>query len=394
MTSSTRPAPGRYSASLPGVREDGVRRGAPISNVLDARQRRRIRQTGLAGRASVHGQGARPDAKAGRRKSGACAIVTAGSRGDVAPFTGLGERLEQAGHQAAIAAHGFFGDLVRGCGLEHRLLPGDPIEMARARIAAPSPEDARTVFSGFLEQLGEGLIEAVNAGADVVLSALGPAPLSRVVAEGFAIPSIGTYLVPAVPTAQFPLPGWPHPGDLGPAGNLAAGRDQLDRAADLHAESLPRLRARLGLPSTDSAGVEPPKGWPICHGFSPTVVPRPDDWPPEVRVTGYWWPARPTGWQPPAGLCEFLEAGAPPVFIGFGSMAPPGLDWLTEVVTAAVADAGVRAVVQAGWAGLAPVGDDIMLVGDVPQSDPRRPRRCDPLVPRRAGLPQPRRRRR
>jgi sterol 3beta-glucosyltransferase len=85
-----------------------------------------------------------------------------------------------------------------------------------------------------------------------------------------------------------------------------------------------------------------------------------------VRVTGYWWPARPTGWQPPGGLLDFLQAGAAPVFIGFGSMAPPGREWLTEVVAAAVKQARVRAVVQAGWAGLDPFGDDIMLIGDVP----------------------------
>jgi sterol 3beta-glucosyltransferase len=53
-------------------------------------------------------------------------IVTAGSRGDVAPFTGLGQRLQQAGHQVALAAHGRFADLVRECGLEYRALPGDP----------------------------------------------------------------------------------------------------------------------------------------------------------------------------------------------------------------------------------------------------------------------------
>ena len=38
-------------------------------------------------------------------------IVTAGWRGDVRPFTGLDERLEQAGHQVVVAAHGFFDDL-------------------------------------------------------------------------------------------------------------------------------------------------------------------------------------------------------------------------------------------------------------------------------------------
>jgi UDP:flavonoid glycosyltransferase YjiC (YdhE family) len=291
-------------------------------------------------------------------------IVTAGSRGDVAPFTGLARRLEQAGHRVAIAAHGAFADLVRGCGVAYRPLPGDPVALARARLAAPSPEAGRAVFAAFLDRLGEGLIAAVAAGADVLLTAFGPAPLSRVVAAGFGIPSVGTYLVPAVPTARFPLPGWPGPGDLGPAGNLAAGRALLDQAAPLYAAPLARLRARLGLPTADTP--QPAAGWPICHGFSPAVVPRPDDWPPEARVTGYWWPARPTGWQPPTDLLDFLQAGPAPVFVGFGSMAPDEGERLTEVVAAAVARAGVRAVVQAGWAGLAPVGDDILPVGDVP----------------------------
>ena len=52
-------------------------------------------------------------------------IVTAGSRGDVAPFAGLGQRLQQAGHQVALAAHARFAGLVREAGLEYRALPGD-----------------------------------------------------------------------------------------------------------------------------------------------------------------------------------------------------------------------------------------------------------------------------
>lgn len=293
-------------------------------------------------------------------------IVTAGSRGDVAPFTGLAQQLQQAGHRVALAAHGTFADLVRACGLEYRPLPGDPVALTRARMAAPSPEAARSVFAEFLDQLGDGLIAAA-AGTDLILTAFGPAPLSRVVAEGFGIPSVGTYLVPAVPTREFPLPGSPEPDDPGPAGNLAAGRDLLGRGSSLYAEVVPRLRTRLDLPA--AAGPirgGPPGGWPVCHGFSPTVLPRPADWPPNVGVSGYWWPARPVGWEPPVELVEFLQAGPPPVFIGFGSMAPPRGDRLAEIVEAAVHRAGVRAVVQAGWAGLAPSGDDIMLVGDVP----------------------------
>jgi sterol 3beta-glucosyltransferase len=290
-------------------------------------------------------------------------IVTAGSRGDVAPFTGLGQRLQQAGHQVALAAHDRFADLVHEGGLEHRALPGDPVELVRARTAAPSPEAARSVFAAFLDELGEGLTAATAAGTDILLTAFGPAPLSRLVAEGFGIPSLGVYLAPGVPTREFAPPGWPVTGQLSAADNIAAGREVLARAYSLYTDVLRRMRTRLDLPATTAEA--PPGDWPICHGFSSAVIPRPADWPATVHVTGYWWPARPPGWQPPDLLVDFLSAGPPPVFIGFGSMTP-NREQLHDVVALAVERAGVRAVVQSGWAELGPAGDDILLVGDLP----------------------------
>src|SRR3954449_3178436 len=211
-------------------------------------------------------------------------IVTAGSRGDVAPFTGLGQRLQQAGHQVALAAHDPFADLVRECGLEHRALPGDPVELVRARTAAPSPEAARSVFAAFLDELGDGVVAAVAAGTDLLLTAFGPAPLSRLVAEGFGIPSVGVYLAPGVPTREFPPPGWPVTGQHSPADNIAAGRELLARTGSLYADVLRRLRARLDLPAATGQTPSSPDDWPICHGFSPAVVPRPADWPATVHV--------------------------------------------------------------------------------------------------------------
>jgi sterol 3beta-glucosyltransferase len=292
-------------------------------------------------------------------------ILTAGSRGDVAPFTGLGQRLQQAGYQVALAAHERFADLVRESGLEYRALPGDPVELVRARTAAPSPESAQAVFAGFLDELGEGVITAVAAGTDVLLTAFGPAPLGRLVAEGFGIPSVGVYLAPGVPTREFPPPGWPTDGRDSPAVNLAAGRQLLARTGSLYADVLRRMRARLGLPAAPVETDTPANDWPICHGFSPAVVPRPADWPARVHVTGYWWPARPAGWQPPDMLVDFLMAGPPPVFVGFGSMTAAH-ERLQDVVAVAVKRAGVRAVVQSGWAELTPDGDDVLLVGDLP----------------------------
>src|SRR3954462_12656630 len=210
-----------------------------------------------------------------RRDSMRILIVTAGSRGDVAPFTGLGQRLQRAGHQVALAAHDRFADLVRECGLEYRALPGDPVELVRARTAAPSPAAARSVFATSLDELGDGRVAAAAAGTDILLTAFGPAPLSRLVAQGFGIPSLGVYLAPGVPTREFPPPGWPVTGHLSPADNIAAGRELLARTGSLYAGVLGRLSARLDLAA---ATAEAPDDWPICHGFSPAVVPRPADW--------------------------------------------------------------------------------------------------------------------
>ncbi|WP_028936423.1 glycosyltransferase [Pseudonocardia spinosispora] len=290
-------------------------------------------------------------------------IVTAGSLGDVAPFTGLGVRLRLAGHQVALAAHDRFADLVRACGLEYRALPGDPVALVRARTAAPSPEDAHTVFTGFLDELGEGVVAATAAGTDVLLTAFGPAPLSRLVAQSAGIPSMGVYLVPGLLTREFALPGSSR--QLSPADNHAAGRALLARAGSLHADVLARLRARLDLPPVTEERASPPDNWPICHGYSPSVLPRPTDWPASAHVTGYWWPERPPGWAPPSELADFLDAGPPPVFVGFGSMIPDHAR-LHEVVATAIARAGVRAVVQSGWAELGFTGDDILCVEDLP----------------------------
>jgi UDP:flavonoid glycosyltransferase YjiC (YdhE family) len=130
---------------------------------------------------------------------------------------------------------------------------------------------------------------------------------------------------------------------------------------------VPTWSARLSLPdASEQDGALPPEGWPICHGYSPAVVPRPSDWPAEVQVTGYRWPATPEGWKPPDELVHFLAAGPAPVFVGFGSMTREQSGRLGEIIGAGVTRAGVRAVVQSGWTGLSGAGRDVLTIGDVP----------------------------
>ena len=59
---------------------------------------------------------------------------------------------------------------------------------------------------------------------------------------------------------------------------------------------------------------------PIVYGFSPNLLPRPDDWGDWLRVSGHWFLDEQTEWQPPEELLRFLDLGKPPLYVGFGSM--------------------------------------------------------------------------
>jgi UDP:flavonoid glycosyltransferase YjiC (YdhE family) len=72
----------------------------------------------------------------------------------------------------------------------------------------------------------------------------------------------------------------------------------------------------------------------------------------------------------PEKLQHFLDAGDPPVFVGFGSMTDPDPAASTRLVLDAVQQAGVRAVISEGWAGLArgPLPERVMAVGALPHA--------------------------
>jgi UDP:flavonoid glycosyltransferase YjiC (YdhE family) len=111
------------------------------------------------------------------------------------------------------------------------------------------------------------------------------------------------------------------------------------------------LRDQLNLPRTRPLGfVKMLQTVPTLLTTSPLVTPPPGDWPANVCQTGIWFDDSPA-WDPPADLTEFLAAGDPPVFIGFGSMpsADPSAD--VRLMTHAARQAGRRAVIRPshGW---------------------------------------------
>jgi len=49
-------------------------------------------------------------------------------------------------------------------------------------------------------------------------------------------------------------------------------------------------------------------------------------------VTGYWFLDSPIDYRSPQGLEEFLQAGPPPVYLGFGSILTGDAQKLTDLV--------------------------------------------------------------
>ena len=107
---------------------------------------------------------------------------------------------------------------------------------------------------------------------------------------------------------------------------------------------------------------------PYLYGYSPSVIPKPRDWQDWRHVTGYWFLDRPSDWQPPADLVDFLESGSPPVYIGFGSMMSSNPEERTELVLKALAKAGKRGILLTGWGGLSntDLPDDVFKIESIP----------------------------
>ena len=192
---------------------------------------------------------------------------------------------------------------------------------------------------------------AAAQGADAII--YHPKALGSVhIAERLGIPAFLAFTLPGMtPTRAFPSPMLPF-ADLGPLNRLS--HELFLRYANaLFREPVNRWREEvLGLaPSRHDDrlhGVPVPR----LYGFSPSVVPKPADWDRNSEITGYWF-LDDEEWLPSPSLQGFLQAGPPPVYVGFGSMPLAGPVRTTAMVVEALAMAGQRGILASGWSGLA-----------------------------------------
>lgn len=305
-------------------------------------------------------------------------IIALGSRGDVQPYVALGRGLHAAGHEVRLMTHDAFETIVTAHGLQFWIARGNVQAVAeseemralleKGNFLAISAKTAQAAQKASLEWAEDGL--AACAGADLLIAGIGGLFIGLSLAEKLRLPLLQAYVAPFSPTRDFagvllprPVPTW-----LNRLSHHAV--RQIMWQGSRKADNLVRQQV-LGVPKARFFGPyasAQTRGLPILYGFSPAIVAPPADWPREARVTGYWFLAAETNWSPPPALVDFLAAGPPPVYVGFGSMTNRKPEETAALVTAALAQTGQRAVLMSGWGGLqaAELPDSIFMLEAAP----------------------------
>jgi UDP:flavonoid glycosyltransferase YjiC (YdhE family) len=308
-------------------------------------------------------------------------MIAVGTRGDVQPLVALAKGLRRAGHTVRVATTDEFEALVCEQGLDYFALSGSPSQMiqgADLQAAMGGEGNALSLIRGIVRtirpQFTQGVREAyaVCQGADAVIVSMLGFYAGYHAAEKLGIPFFEGYVLPARPTRAFPSVLLNSAASLGGLGNRLSHvlltrfawliiQPVVNRARrealDLPPVSFPRLFRSLEA-----------RRQPVLNGYSPLVLPRPADWPAWHHVTGWWFLDQPPGWEPPVDLLAFLEAGPPPVYIGYGSMAGRSPERIGALALEALRLTDQRGLLLTGWGGLkvSDLPDSVFVVESAP----------------------------
>ncbi|XSG75869.1 glycosyltransferase [Herpetosiphon llansteffanensis] len=304
-------------------------------------------------------------------------IVSYGSRGDVQPFLALGRALHHVGHTVKLVGPANFADLSQAAGVPFASVGVDIQAYLRERMASLSKSNnsirllksLRNELNELIEQVAHETLHACQ-GTDCII---GTGPQTASFAEKIGVPFIEAVLQPLTPTSAFPSPIVPNWLNLGGFANYLThlGFEQI--FWQIFRPTVNRVRTQvLGLPSygfsSPFAKIREQVALRL-HGYSNYVLPRPNDWPDQHQVTGFWFLPPPSDWSPPTELTDFLAAGPAPMYIGFGSMMGGDPQKLTELVSEALTRTGQRGIVAGGWGALGETTDaneQLLFVKDVP----------------------------
>lgn len=295
-------------------------------------------------------------------------LTSWGSRGDVEPVVALAVALRGLGAEAVVAAPGDddFVALLGRAGVP--LVPLGPT--VKSVVAGPRRPGAEAAFHLAKELVAarfETLTEAAKGCDALVATGLMPAG-ARDVADKLGLRYVlASFHIMGLPSPHFRpgvRPGTPSPEDETDLPTLW--KQDAERVNGLYGPALNSHRAAIGLPPVDNVRdyVLTERPWLAAD---PTLCPAEGMTYLDVVQTGPW--VLPDDRPLPRDVEEFLSAGEPPVYVGFGSMAAYVAKDIARVSIESVRAQGRRILLGSGWAGLSAIddADDCLVVGEVNQ---------------------------
>ncbi|KAG5935269.1 hypothetical protein E4U59_005703 [Claviceps monticola] len=331
-------------------------------------------------------------------------IQIVGSRGDVQPFLALGKVLKEAyGHRIRIATHATFKSFVEENGLEFFNIGGDPAELMAFMVKHPGlMPGIDALKSGEITRRRRGIeqmllgcwrscIEAgdgmgpppkkhrVNAPLDFSQSLPGDEGVQPFVADAIIANPPSFAHIHIAEKMGIPLHMMFTYDDLARFGRH---HKQIQETSTRTTSFILRLGSWIVESSQNSIHILLVSSSSILclqsqHGDlmaylkrSPALIPKPNDWGVHIDVSGFCFLDLASSYIPDPDLAAFLEAGPPPVYIGFGSIVVEDPNSMTQMIFEAIRLAGIRALVSKGWGGLGAEDggnpESVFMLGNVP----------------------------
>ncbi len=294
----------------------------------------------------------------------------------------LGRSLVERGDDVWIAASPGWADMIEFYGLGHVRcgVQTDPAGDSSALIASWN-RDGRARLSRVLPGMRWWFRAMVADEADTVdrlpgdldlVIGTATSQLSYHIAELLGVPYAFAFLSPVGRTSLYASPFVPQWWPMSPAMRRLSHRWPEQFQWRSVSGPVQRWRSEHGLGPIGAAGpvalsMYERRDVLALHGYGRGVVPHPCDLDGRQIVTGFW--RDPTFAEPlPRYVTEFLDAGDPPVYVGFGSMSDRHAAETAEFVVDSLVRLRARAMIATGWGGIEPgaLPDEIIEIGSAP----------------------------
>jgi vancomycin aglycone glucosyltransferase len=279
------------------------------------------------------------------------ALITAmGSRGDVQPMLALARALRRNGHDVVVAASPDFAEWAGELGLPFVASGPNLQQWLQANWDEVNGGPRR--FLRALKSIGDEMFPTWfdstlrgAQGVDVIISASQFAAPS--IAEKLGIPIIGVAYSPTMLRSAHHAPIFV-PQQRLPRWVNALLWTVIDHTG-ITRRYINNERRKLGMAPIASMIAHLFEGFPILLACDALLAPTPPDWARfNVTTTGPWFYDDPLTLD--RDVSAFLDAGPPPVYIGFGSMVSSNAAQVTRCLLEGVR--GHRLLMSAGWAGI------------------------------------------